>query len=149
MGHFARCQHDCGDYRKPFGPSSVHVINNPQIIKGEFPMEKFLKQLAGKASRVASQSFAFCKRHSVALVAATMCLAGSAMAEGEVAAAGTIDPNTVTIVTKDSSGLVTFTPEKIVSPIVDAVIAGYAKWALLFLVVLGVGWLIWIIAKKK
>lgn len=111
-------------------------------------MKKFVKMLAGKASRVASQSFAFCKRHSVALVAATMCLAGSAMAEGE-AAAGTINPDSVTIVTKDSSGLVTFTPEKIVSPIVDAVIAGYAKWALLFLVVLGVGWLIWIIAKKK
>lgn len=103
-------------------------------------MKKFVKMLAGKASRVASSGFNFAKRHTTALAVATMCLAGSAMAEGV--------PN-YAIVSKDaSSGAVTFTPENMATPIIDALIAGYKAWGLIALVIIGAGLIIYILKKK-
>lgn len=104
-------------------------------------MKKFVKMLAGTASRVASSSVNFAKRHTAALAVGMMCLAGSAMAEGSSA--------NYAIVSKDaSSGAVTFTPENLATPIIDALIAGYKAWGIVALVIIGASLIVYILKKK-
>lgn len=101
-------------------------------------MKKFVKMLAGKASRVASQSVNFAKNHTAALAVATVCLAGSAMAEGK----------DYSIVSKAADGTVTFTPENMAVPIIDALISGYKAWGLIALILIGAGLVVYILKKK-
>lgn len=103
-------------------------------------MKKFVKMLAGTASRVASSSVNFAKRHTAALAVGMMCLAGSAMAEGSSA--------NYAIVSKEASGAVTFTPENLATPIIDALIAGYKAWGIVALVIIGASLIVYILKKK-
>lgn len=52
------------------------------------------------------------------------------------------------IVSKSQAGEITFSPEKLVNPVVDGMIAGYQAWAVVVVIIVVVGLLVWIVKKK-
>ncbi len=53
-------------------------------------------------------------------------------------------------VAKDAAtGVVTFTPSNLTSPLADAVVQGYSSWAVIALIIAGVGLVCWIIFRRK
>lgn len=85
--------------------------------------------------------------HYVAGVAKnkTMLMIGALIAGASAFAEGGAD---YAIVAKDQSGAITFAPEKLVNPVVDGMIAGYQAWAVVVVIIVVVGLLVWIVKKK-
>lgn len=51
-------------------------------------------------------------------------------------------------VEKGEDGAITFTPTNIINPIVDGVVDSYAAWAVLVVIIIVVGLMVWIFKKK-
>lgn len=99
----------------------------------------FLTKMTGAVKDAAR----FVSSKSKALTIAGLVALGatSAFADG---AATTYSP-----VSKDAaSGSITFTPTNIINPIVDGVVSSYSAWAVLVVIIIVVGLMIWIFKKK-
>lgn len=79
-------------------------------------------------------------KNKTMLMIGALIAGASAFAEGNAA--------DYAIVAKDQSGAITFAPEKLVNPVVDGMIAGYQAWAVVVVIIVVVGLLVWIVKKK-
>ena len=94
-------------------------------------MKKYLKKIAGAAKR----GFSSVKVKTLAVLS-VMGLAAASHAQD------------CALVAKNEAGEVSFSPEKLTAPIADALIGTYTQWAVIFLIIVGVGIIIWVLRKK-
>lgn len=98
----------------------------------------FLAKMTGAVKDAAH----FVSSKSKALTIAGLVGLGTASAFAEGA-------TTYSPVSKDAaSGSITFTPTNIINPIVDGVVSSYSAWAVLVVIIIVVGLMIWIFKKK-
>lgn len=95
-------------------------------------MKKFLQKMV----RTAKSGFSSVKAKTLAVLGITGLAVASATAAD------------YTIVEKGSDGGIEFMPQNLATPIIDALIQSYAAWAVVFLVIIGVGIIIWVMRKK-
>lgn len=74
--------------------------------------------------------------------------AGTAFFSGIAAHAQDADVATYEVVKKGTDGSIQFQPEKLVTPVVDGMISGYQAWAVIIIIIVVVGILVWIVKKK-
>jgi len=101
-------------------------------------MLEFLKKSAGRVVGVAKNVITKGKAAFAFIGAAILTVAVQAQ-EGGVS---------YTPIEKAADGTITFTPEKVMTPVVDGVMAAYGQWAILVVIFIVVGLMIWIFKKK-
>lgn len=101
-------------------------------------MFEFLKKSVGKVAGVAKNMISKGKAAFAFAGAAILSVAVQAQ-EGGVS---------YTPIAKAADGTITFTPEKVMGPVTDGVMAAYGQYAILVVIFIVVGLMIWIFKKK-
>lgn len=103
-----------------------------------------LRKIGARVGQVASKVVNKIKNNKLMVSALSFgLLASSAFAE--TTSTGT---STVEIVTKGSSGEISFSPEALFQPLVDAILSSYKYWAVIVLIFVVVSVMVWIFKKK-
>ena len=102
-----------------------------------------LRKIGARVGQVASKVVNKIKNNKMMVAALSFgLLASSAFAQEST---GT---STIEIVTKGSNGEISFSPEALFKPLVDAILSSYKYWAVIVLIFVVVGVMVWIFKKK-
>ena len=102
-----------------------------------------LRKIGARVGQVASKVVTNLKNNKLMVSALSFgLLASSAFAET------TTGTSTVEIVTKSADGGISFSPEALFKPLVDAILSSYKYWAVIVLIFVVVGVMVWIFKKK-
>ena len=105
-----------------------------------------LRKIGARVGQVSSKVVNKIKNNKLMVAALSFgLLASSAFAQESSGSSGT---TAIEIVSKDSDGGITFSPEELFKPLVDAILSSYKYWAVIVLIFVVVSVMVWIFKKK-
>lgn len=105
-----------------------------------------LRKIGARVGQVSSKVVNKIKNNKLMVAALSFgLLASSAFAQESSGSSGT---TAIEIVSKGSDGGITFSPEELFKPLVDAILSSYKYWAVIVLIFVVVSVMVWIFKKK-